>query len=273
MNIFIPSKNRAAQLDLLLTSIEQNCPLFENIIVCFKADNIEYKEAYNECAHLHRNAIFVPEQQQIRTHLLQFIDECKSPLFCICTDDTVFYYPSPVKSAKELEKPFSDPHPFLCFSFRLGFNTVVQDYKTNRLQAPLSNYVLNDKTVSWKWTEYHPLSNYGYASGQDAVAYHTPILKSMVKNIFFKTLRDLESHYALGGRYTLFNKPMMTSFTHSIAVNIPANAVQGGLYHSEVCYMSTEELNKKFLDGDRISLAKMNFSNICGSHKEIEYVY
>ena len=66
----------------------------------------------------------------------------------------------------------------------------------------------------------------------------------------------------------------MCSFKESVLVNTPINIVGSSENQSGEFYgMSLKELNDKYIDGKRINIDKMDFSNIVGCHQEVELVF
>ena len=68
---------------------------------------------------------------------------------------------------------------------------------------------------------------------------------------------------------------LMISFETSKLVSIPANLVNDSFKnrHGIQYYFSEKELNDRFLNNETIDLASMDFTNINGPHKEIEYKF
>jgi hypothetical protein len=67
----------------------------------------------------------------------------------------------------------------------------------------------------------------------------------------------------------------VVSYTESKLVGVPVNMVNSvfnnrhGLQH----YISEKELNDRYINGEKIVLNKLDFSNINGPHKEIKYEF
>lgn len=86
MNAIIFSKDRAMQLDCLLRSMEEFCPLFD-IQVLFDYSNPVYKEGYFICMDAHPNVEFFVEQD--------FQEDVEMMIMpgwnCLLVDDCIFY--------------------------------------------------------------------------------------------------------------------------------------------------------------------------------------
>lgn len=86
MNAIIFSKDRAMQLDALLRSMEEYCPMFD-IQVLFDYSNPVYKDAYFTCMDEHREIDFLVEND--------FQEDVYSMIMpgwnCLLVDDCIFY--------------------------------------------------------------------------------------------------------------------------------------------------------------------------------------
>jgi hypothetical protein len=88
------SRNRPAQLDLLLTSLERNGgDLLGPPAVLFRSDSPDYDRGYAMCAAEHPQARLVEEydfQGQV-SRVVEGVERLSSPLFVGLTDDDVLY--------------------------------------------------------------------------------------------------------------------------------------------------------------------------------------
>jgi hypothetical protein len=65
----------------------------------------------------------------------------------------------------------------------------------------------------------------------------------------------------------------MASFAHSAVVSIPANLVNETHPNRHGALHGVRELNERFLAGERIDVAGMNFSGVDACHAEIPYLF
>ena len=105
VDVLVFSKDRAAQLDLLLRSIKRFAPRFyRSVTVLYAYSEPCYREGYERLLYpMRRNLLFVHQrdfEQQVR-HWLEHSD---GPVSFLCDDD-VFYAPAP--PAEELRLPWS----------------------------------------------------------------------------------------------------------------------------------------------------------------------
>lgn len=194
------------------------------------------------------------------------IDEAKSDYICFSTDDEVIF--QMINREKLFDNlPKFDNH---IFSLRLGHNTLVQDcHKENNFQPPLNIYLEKDGVLTWPITHYHPHHNYGYFGSLDMNVYRRSLLQKLLPRINFNNTNELE------GGLTQFRNSCdyISSFTHSVAVNLPVNNLSGFTTVNDKYAYSNEELNEKFLDGYEIDLESINKTLVVGAHQQIEYIF
>lgn len=268
------SKDRAAQLDLFLSSFLRNFPI-GNVFIIYDYSSEQFQRGYGK---LYENMYpyngirfyWIKQQHSIKEEFLTTLDGSSGTILNLCTDDCVYFRKPEITEAK-IESILDNST--LCFSPRLGLNTIIQDYKTGELQKPLCqdedivNYD-NDNILHWHWVSRPPLQNYGFACHQDSyICRKEDFLK--IANFNWQNMRQLEGTLALERRHTMYYKPRMAALAHSFCVNIPTNNVLAGLYHSDKCYQSLEVMNERYLNNERLSLDKTDFSQILGSHQEV----
>lgn len=262
IDLIIWSKDRAAQLNLLLESIRTYMPNVFNIHVIFTSSSEIYDEGYAEwmaySLDVMRGNIRVIRETDFRANTMEAI--VKSDRFvCFSTDDTVLIRPA------EFKPKYMDG--VATFSLRLGFNTIEQDIHAGTKQPPLNLYEDEGETISWLFSNYHPHHNYGYPFGLDMHVYHKKDIYDLTRYMPFNNTNQLETG--------LFHKklcvsPKMRSFKESVAVNVPVNSISGVTRAGEVHGSPTEFLNSEYLKGKRLSLDAVSKEKIVGCHQEIK---
>lgn len=247
MKAIVFSKDRPMQLDLLLTSLERNAPGLFDVSVLWNSRSME--EGYAICASEHPKATFIAEDgltYQVRSLL-------KGRLVTFFTDDDVLYRP-----LSYIPPPLSG---VICFSLRLGRNTT-HCYPHGREQSvPEQSF--------WKWKEAE--GDFGYPMSLDG---HVFRVQDLVPHLgHFTTPNWLE--LMLMGSAEKIGRPYMASFAESHLVGIPANRVQAEMpnRNGETHPYSVQELNHRYLMGERIDLDALDFSDIRGAHQEIPLVF
>lgn len=257
INFLIFSKDRACQLQLLLRSIERNIKFMQpryNVTVLYK-ETEEHKLSYDL---LMSNAIpdgvnFV-KQEDFKKDCMTILRAWKYT--CLLTDDSYFFRPANFVVLPEENETFS---------FRLGYNTVIQDHIHNTLQPPLLPDGMKDNIIFWNPSKYPNNCNFGYPYSFDGHIYKSRHLIDRLADVGFNSTNDMEG--ILHSKRELIST--IYSFTHSRLVNIPCNNISGltkaGAYHS----YSMDYLNKLFLAGKSIKIKEG--IPIIGCHQELEF--
>lgn len=265
INLVVWSKDRAAQLHLLMESINRFMPNTFVTSVIFKASNQEFAEGYDKVAQEFEGVDFdlLPETADNNLEKLtkEVISDESFDYIAFSTDDTVIF-------RQPEDNIFRHLHASLAtFSLRLGLNTLAQDIHRGTFQPPLNKFFWHNGVPCWRFDEYHPNDNYGYPFGLDMHIYCRGIVWPIINDIEFRNTNELESK--------LFYKkglipPYMSSFKHSVAVNIPANnhsqiTLAGKQYPADINW-----LNSQYLEGKRLNLEKIMNTEVIGCHQEME---
>ncbi len=256
IGLLIFSKDRAAQLDFLLSSIEKFCPNEFEINLIYKTSNQAYQLAYEE-ADIFDRCEFIYEDNDLAKQTKNVLDRYK---YCaVSTDDTVIY------------RPFEFVEEYMAgvdiFSLRYGLNTIQQDPFSHSIQPALSHYIDEVGTISWDSRDYHPILNYGFLFGHDMHVYSRRYLE-LIQNFNFKKINELESWLYNNCRDRI--NPFIRSFKESVAVNIPGNN-QSGITETDNS-LPIEEINQRFLDGERFRFDELLSTKIVGSHQTVGLV-
>lgn len=255
------SRDRPIQLDLLLTSLERNAPgVFDPIHVLWRATGPEYHEGYELCLRHHPEAWFMPEDafaSQVR-YLLH------SPAYAtFLTDDDVLYRPWAGRlPARALGFDVA------CVSLRLGRNTD-WCYPHGRRQE-LPRLIADDSHVlGWDWATAD--GDFGYPGSLDGHIFRGGDLYALLGDASFSNPNTLED--VLVARVSRLGKPRMAAYAESCLLGIPANRVNetSPNRNGETHPYDVAELNRRYLAGERIDLAAMDFSAVRGAHQELEF--
>lgn len=271
LTILIPSFDRASQLCCLLDSLREFIGKEKyDVKVLYKYSNDNYLDGYRKVADLHPSAEFLLEEDFCLDW--KYLLGESTDYVMLCTDDTVFFKPI----SGNFLNCFDDPEVH-CFSSRLGFNTICQDYTTGSLQPALAQYGYQQKAdlIRWKFKRFHPQTNYGYPFSLDATTYRKADLIKYTEGLNFENPRALE--HQLSTRINRSDLPdYMVCEAGSSAFCNTINCVQanGPTSGTKFSY-SPKELNDKFLNGEKISLKsfKSLAGNIMSCHEEVTLVF
>lgn len=263
------SYNRAMQLHALLESIDKNAyNLFDYITISYNYSNDDYKEGYSWLSEegfadeweSHKKVVHTTK---FRDHLLSLID-VDYPYTALLCDDSIVY------DKMDRDDVLGIMDSVFTFSPRLGLN-VVECY-THNCENNLGNYVDMGDTIKWKWRQ--EKLDFGYPLTIDGNIYKTIDILNLLNKI------SVTSPPRLEGELNKFKKHIdgnwMGSYKTNRLVSIPVNKVQTDYPDNRVgekFAVSAKELNDKYLDGYTVNLDKMDFSNITGSHQELNLVF
>jgi hypothetical protein len=238
INTIIFSKDRATQLDALLRSLIRFAPQLLPATVLFLATEDRYREAYRILIAEHPSKVFFLQQgSSFRDDLLSLILP-DTALTTMLVDDDVFYRSAPLVPKLQSGQ---------CFSFRLGQN-IQRDYVTRKEQVPGSE-------------------NFRYSYSLDGHVFRTDDLLPLVRCLEFDCPNRLEAYMQRSGQ------PLEIFYDqHSSLVGIPHNLVQTA-WPQVSMGGSAEELNDRFLVGERIDLDMMDFSDVRATHQDILYSF
>jgi hypothetical protein len=256
ISILCWSKDRACQLNALLRSLRTYIP--SSVVVLYTYSNDAFKAGYDLVRSEHPFVTFIKENDFYEDTIYS-IEGMKSDNICLTTDDTFIF--NSVDDLSFIKKNLNNQS---VFSFRLGYNTVIQDHITQTYQGPLIPDKIEKNYLFWNPSKYVNYCNYGYPHALDMHLYSTSYLLPILKEIRFKTTNELE------GILQKYNNRIKTLFSpkESVAVNIPLNNISG-LTGVNQYRMSMEEMNTEFLKGKRLFYQLGNV--IVGCHQDIEF--
>lgn len=267
MRCVVFSRNRAMQLHALLESIVEYAPtLYSEIVVVYRADGPEFELGYLD---LHRAWLSGPldvefwrQTDSFRDDLIEAVEFCEFIGFHC--DDDVFYRPQP-------EYPtFSDN---VIVSLRLGRNTIYCHPLDQSQSHPMKiALTAGGFGASWRWADAE--LDFGYPFSLDGHIFPGELVNDLIE-----LLPEIASPNDFEHRAVTLMKdnaetsawPYMGSFNHSIVVSNPVNRVNDGFPNP--CdgrpEWSAETLNERWLAGERIDLAAMDFTGIVGAHQVV----
>lgn len=265
INLVIWSKDRACQLDLLLRSIAQYADVFLARTfypqIIYKATTPEYQRGYDICRETHLSCEFIPEKD-FMTDTVKAVDT-NMHFTAFSTDDMVFYSRCPSPNGVPLRENE-------VFSFRLGYNTIIQNCHTGELQPPLFNPGESEYNLEWNPKDYPLFTNYAYPLALDLHVFKTSYLLRLLNKIgHFKTSNELESKM----QNYVYDIDVIRSYKQSVAFNIPCNNMSTVTKHGEKFPYSLKYLNDNYLNGERLDLMAISKNNILGCHQEVELLW
>lgn len=270
ITIFIPSKNRAPQLRLLLQSIRDNLPTEEikEIIVGYTHSDEAFKEGY---AKLHREKIlpitWVYEFTNPREMIDVMVCGAQTDYIMTLTDDSLVY--KHVPTLKPAISLLAEHKNVLTFTLRLGFNTDVIDYTKGEtheydLHSILTEHKCIDKSkrghaegvYSWNWKILRK-SHFAHPISLDGTIMRMEDLRMLTLDAEHNSYRQWEC--CISDYVKRFDKNLHGCFEHSSLVTIPINQVVDAEKLTDGVHFprSTSELNEQYLRGSVIDYHRL----------------
>ncbi len=264
IDCLIFSRDRPAQLDACLRSLEQNAPQIAPPHVIVHASTPAFMAGYEEIPRRiqqweHPDVV----EWQFQNLVLNTLRQLGPHVLMLC-DDAITYQPVVGNPLEALEDDV------ICVSLRMGRNTVYchpRDW-THGAPAP-EEFVERPPFIAWPWRG--APGDFGYPYSVDGTIHRRDALLEWIGAKPFLNANQLEGCVvgAVGNREDV--PPLIASYPHSCQVGLPINVVnqthgnRWGFDHPT----STAELNERFLAGERIDFTRMDFSNVIGAHQEI----
>lgn len=250
------SRDRAMQLDAFIASVECHVSaLYDEMVVLYRATTERHAAAYAVLREERSTTTWV-EESSFRDDLLAL--RGRERLVAFHTDDDVFFGPV---------GPFELRDDEVCFTLRLGLNTTYcypLDL-TERLAEPR----VEANRVSWDWRLQGP-GAYSYPLALNGHVFRAGQAHEWLENVAYSNPNNLESALQALNEEV---QPRMASFAHSVVVSIPANIVNEAFPNRHADGNDVGELNERFLDGERIDTAAMDFEQVTACHEEIELAF
>jgi hypothetical protein len=259
INTIIFSKDRPAQLDLLLRTLSQS-PLEHRLNILYSSSP-EYQEGYKLVQEYHPTINMV-EECDFRSDLLKLLDgqlgatQSKFTQF-FCDDDIMYCRPDFTEA--NLEELFK--LNVVAFSLRLGRNTWCQTPSTTeRVQFP--NFVKYAGALVW---DYRTVGlNFSYFPSVDGTIFKTDLIKQASNQIAFKGPNQYEAHLS-----SISPPGFMACLDKSSVVGCCINRVQNEFQNAAGVLFAQDpkEMNEKFVGGLRLYCPQVQ---VVGAHQEID---
>ena len=282
MKAIIFSKNRGAQLDLLLQSLKANAiDIFKmsDVYVLWTTESehdmggFNYNQGYSKCKEWWPEVNWIKEKD-FKIDLMNLLPHEHGELVMLFTDDDIMYRRPPMLN---WYVPFENPSIF-CFSSRLGTNTFIQD-PYNSTICIIPDTVTNQPYYfrNWSWVTEPVCSNFGYPFSVDGNIFRqTDLIDLLYMFGDFSNPNGLESR-AIDFMNVNRNiiPPQMCCLENSFVVNTPLNRVQNTAENrfGETHGISSDQLETDLIMGKRLSFENMKIDEVVGSHQEMELVY
>jgi hypothetical protein len=245
------SKNRPAQLWLLLESMRKHHPTCHPLVI-YKATDDQYARGYRVVRDEFLKPYWLPETN-FRADLMNSLSS-EATGFLVDDDIFVDYFWPGSDEYHELIRN----DKVACLSLRLHPGVTYSYTKDIALDPPeFTRHELN----MWQWRGRK--SYWGYPMSLDGHIFRTEDLRVLLSTIDFNNPNELEGMMAAEP----INKPYMICYDKPRVVNIPMNLVNTTVNNRNM-QMDAVTMNEMFLRGYRLKVKVPEILNAC--HVELK---
>ena len=267
------SRDRAAQLDLLLRSLALNAPtLLADCHVLWDAKRNTFFDGYDVAKTEWPDVVWHGQNKlRLDSDLIRTLRSTPDGHHVVfLTDDSVVYRPLPYSDP---ETVLDEDEHILTFSLRLGRNTT-RCYPHNRDQA-LPVFGDEGDYIAWAWRMAD--GDFGYPGSLDGHIFRKEDLVWCLHQThgrdparYWCTPNQVED--ALMQKIVLSSRELMASYPESVLVGVPVNRSNEethttnrfGVTHAR----DLLALNEAYLAGGRLSLDSVRADEVDGAHAE-----
>jgi hypothetical protein len=274
---FIPSKDRAAQLLLLLDSLEKNAPgvFFPHIMYKASTENFEF--GYEIVKKIYPNCVWKREVSSEKD-FYGFLEFYSNILIGLFSDDCILFRPVGVRES-DIRKIFQNEDVFSA-TLRLGQNITIKDYVRNEAAVvPLEqdyDHTRNCVYIVWDYTKIDFWQLHGFTVGFDGYIFRSQDLLDLSEKRSFSEDRICYWEQMICDQFRRkgSTRNMMASpYVSSVFVE-QINVTHGLAHRSTRKFnISLESLNNELLLGRCIDLSSMDFSGVNCTHGEIPFTF
>ena len=272
ISLLILSKDRTAQLDLLLRSNKKFCgDLFSEIVVLYNTLNDRFEEGYTKLKNAYPEIKWAKDTV-FENDVRRLAHEATGDAICILSDDCFFYaevasYNDQIRKVLAREDVFS-------FILGIGGNSTYSGTLGYYYNMPA--FQKDGDLLVWNWkfadrgefrcpfmlaANFYKKEDYLWCL--DQVRFQNPstlecILQHTWQNTRFREMKDLCSCLPHQAVVHSLNNRVQDDFKNINGVEFP---------------FSAHDLNELYLAGKVIDLDNLDFSKVLGLHKEINFIF
>lgn len=265
IDCIIYSKNRACQLDLLLRSIADNFVNIGRVFVLYAYSDLNFEWAYDKCFSKWLDFIIAVDQTNFEQDVRTIIAQMDGYYFGLCDDDVIIRKTDCSEALEQLRDPQIN-----AVSLKAGLN-IAGNYPN--FVYPLPTFLENGSILKWEWRNSNRNADWGYPTCINSYIFEKSYFQSLIGLFSFSCPTNLE-----GGLNTLkfkMMRPYMVSLPEQKILNIPANRIQSisdNVSGVTLAY-SAQELNNKYLSGQRIATSNIYDRKTTMGNEEVEFLF
>lgn len=264
VDALIFSKDRACQLDLLLSSMNEMVSGADDVTVIYKSSDAEFQAGYEICKANHTNVKFVEETEFRKNVFDWFLDNSRSESVMMLVDDIVFKEKVDYAIISQI---LAQNKQFLCYSPRLGLH-LTECYAMNASQQ-VPNGNTQGGYFIWSWVD--APYDWGYMFSVDGHVFRKSEIFSWISHLNFHNPNTFEAAMQEIPR-TFSIQGFSISHVISKLLNIPMNRVQN-TFINRCENVSHVDLNRAFIDGKKLDSKRYAGILNRGCHASIDVMW
>ena len=282
ISTIIISKDKPAQLHLLLDSLYRNGKNLFDITVLYEYSNTDFKKGYMTTQYVfydkhrynHRFPVRWAEREapNLSDDLLSYLQNSR-PLTCLFNDEDILFAND--LSYNQVYSLFSRYNP-CALSLRLGNNTVIQNpYEDSDYFAmlPEEGEFLLEKFLLWDATLIDSYTNFAIPLSTDGHIYNRNVLHDVLSMVTIDNKEEFEStlqKVLYDGGFSNKAPYLMACPEFSMAINNRITRVQDERNKKDDIKFGINDVdvNERYLSGQRIDYDGFNFKHISRPFQE-----
>jgi len=268
LKIIIFSKDRAAQLELLLRSIKYNLKIPYEIVVQYTTSNDDYEKGYKICKDSYE--IKLIKESNFKKTLIGIMDNTNTN-FMFLVDDNVFINELTEIDYRNLLETYYNNSNSNIHTISLRMHNKIDYCYPAKKQMVIPQFIRDNEVLIWDWTKMDQWTCWGYPMHVDSQIFTDSRLAELTNIIINDNYRHPNSLEEALLRHKNKDKNLMISPSKAIIWNIQNNFVQNkntNLYDNVV-----EENNNKFIKGKRISLKNIQGIKSNMAHGVVDFIW
>ncbi|MBP2655277.1 MAG: glycosyltransferase involved in cell wall biosis-like protein [Firmicutes bacterium] len=268
MTVLIFSKDRALQLEGLLSSLLLHCRDVDDIevIVIFTCSDNDNNRQYQEVKASYRTVAFL-EETDFCAQVKEILRRSSDIIFLV--DDTLFVGDFSTGQLKKLLESYPQA---VGVSLRLGQNTVYC-YPLNCRQPLPDLITLGDGFFIYEWPV--AVLDFAYPLEISSSCYRSGDIWKVLGELSFNGPNELEGLLAANSWRLLPDRPLLLCPERTLAFSVPVNVVQtkcANRFDGALGY-DLKMLSALFDQGQRIDVERFSGFVPGACHQPVEYVF
>lgn len=257
LRTIIPSKDRAAQLDLLLRSMKRFVTeLADNTtMISWVASSDEFRSGYERVRAEHPEFVFV-ERDEFRADFKKMALSGEEGYLQILVDDDVFVAPFSVNDKEFLD--FAGDEAISALSLRMSPGTTYCYTENVSTGQP---WFRSDRAWCWPGRR----GDWGYPHSIDGSIWRRRDVRGIISGGNYALVHELEPALRYG-----MTRPLALCYASPRVRGVAANTVQDDVGANRHGGGDAAEINRRYLDGGRLLMDNIVAASPNSPHFEIE---